>query len=1536
MSEVERVLRKAKKAKALKNSTSKEELKVLTEIKDALKETAKNKQELNLKLSAEDRKAIQGREGEKGEPGKDGKPGKDGYTPKKGVDYFDGKDGKDGLPGKNGKSIKGEPGKDGKNGKDGKDGEDGSPDKPEEIRDKLSTLKGRQRLDAKHIKNIDKEIDLRITTSGSSSGGLGTDEKVAVDAEDEAGYLEDKLEAGTNVSFTEVAGKKIRINATAGGGGTVNSVVAGTDIAVDSTDPANPIVSFNGTIPTDVSDLTDTTGVIPDELSDLGGDLDDIADGDDYVKSANDFTDTLKSKLDGIEEGAEVNAIESIVAGDNIDVDVTDSENPVVSLEDDIEVNSLKLDNTPTDVPDEVGVISWNTTDRTADLNVGGGVTLQLNQEQVTLATATEDILNGELVYIDGADSDKPTVSLAQANESTTSSGTIAVATEDIDLGEMGMVTRSGYVRGLDTSGYLEGEEVFLSPTVAGGLVDTAPEAPHYVVSAGHVTSVSDTDGVVLVDIQRIAGARKINTHRLNDNASYSRVQDYIDQTGSAGWVEGGDFTDNGDGTMTVSTGSGLIRESNDSNGKLVWFDWAENDALEPAEDITSYISVDYNSGTPIARIDSSNVANGQTIFNLGMVFREGTELHFFRAGQTLNESTRKILERFNAEGMIQLVRGGTVAETSTRYLTVTGATLFGGFTKYLTDAIDTSGTDTFEYYYTDGIGGWQYVSETATQINNTQYDNGGTLTTLSNNKYRTDWIYLSNDGDLLVVLGTNNDLLSEAQSVTPPASLPPHISNFATLIAKCIVQKNATNLYEVDNLETTTFSSSGTIIHNETTEKQGGTTDEYYHLTSAEHTVVGNTSGTNTGDVTVTDSSEIDFTLTGQDITASIKNGSIDETKLDTSVNSSLDLADSAVQTETDPVYSASQASNITSSDITNLGNLSGTNTGDQNDHGSLDGLSDDDHPQYVKDSEYTTDGGILVATGAGTFAEETGATLRTSIDVDQAGTDNSTDVTLAGTPDYITISGQEITRNSIDLTTDVTGELPTANVANTSGTNTGDQDISGIATNAGDIDNIEAKTDFISVTQAVNLDTMESDIATNNAKVTNADHTGEVSGSGALTIADNVVDEANLKVSNAPTNDYVLTADSAVTGGMKWAEGGGGSGSGDAVAIEITQNSHGFSDGDAVYFNGTSWALAKSDVSTTAGTHIVGDSDTNTFKAYQGGKLAITSHGLGSAGDWLYVSDATAGALTTTEPDISNPLVQVIDANTLHVHNFRANTAGEAGGGGTDLTNIVDGRLTLETGVPVSTTDQTAKTTLYFTPYVGNQITLYDGSSAWETIDFTEVSLSLSGYTAGSVYDIWGYNDGGTLTLESTIWTNTTTRATALTRQDGVLVKTGATTRRYLGTICTTSTTGQCEDSVTKRYVWNLYNPVTRNLFKSVSDTHTYASGTKRRFADDVDAKIDLVVGLPRAMVMTVGGICKAGSDGGNAYIGASANDTTTYALDLSIGYFLNNNNQYASGAGSGTKMFDEGYNFIYSIESGSTGASFTQTQIKGSFEG
>ncbi len=47
------------------------------------------------------------------------------------------------------------------------------------------------------------------------------------------------------------------------------------------------------------------------------------------------------------------------------------------------------------------------------------------------------------------------------------------------------------------------------------------------------------------------------------------------------------------------------------------------------------------------------------------------------------------------------------------------------------------------------------------------------------------------------------------------------------------------------------------------------------------------------------------------------------------------------------------------------------------------------------------------------------------------------------------------------------------------------------------------KTKLGFITVTQAVDLDTIESDTATNNAKVSNATHTGDATGATALTLA-------------------------------------------------------------------------------------------------------------------------------------------------------------------------------------------------------------------------------------------------------------------------------------------------------------------------------------------------------------------------------------------------------------------------------------------------
>lgn len=67
---------------------------------------------------------------------------------------------------------------------------------------------------------------------------------------------------------------------------------------------------------------------------------------------------------------------------------------------------------------------------------------------------------------------------------------------------------------------------------------------------------------------------------------------------------------------------------------------------------------------------------------------------------------------------------------------------------------------------------------------------------------------------------------------------------------------------------------------------------------------------------------------------------------------------------------------------------------------------------------------------------------------------------------------------------------------------------------------------------------------------------HSGEVTSTadGATVIAADVVDEANLKVSNSPTDGYSLVARSGETGGLKWesVSGGGGGGSGTVTQVD------------------------------------------------------------------------------------------------------------------------------------------------------------------------------------------------------------------------------------------------------------------------------------------------------------------------------------------------------------------------------------------------
>lgn len=207
-----------------------------------------------------------------------------------------------------------------------------------------------------------------------------------------------------------------------------------------------------------------------------------------------------------------------------------------------------------------------------------------------------------------------------------------------------------------------------------------------------------------------------------------------------------------------------------------------------------------------------------------------------------------------------------------------------------------------------------------------------------------------------------------------------------------------------------------------------------------------GSSSGTNTGDQTITLTGDVTGSGTGS-FAATIAAGSVGTSKLGGDITTAgkalLDDADAAAQRTTLGLGTLATQSGTFS------GTSSGTNTGDQTITltGDVTGSGTGSFAATIAAGAVSTSklGGDITTAGKALLDDADAAAQRTTLGLGTLATQNGTfsgtssgtntgDVTLAGTPDYITIAGQVITRGLIDLATDVTGDLPFSNIAQAS----------------------------------------------------------------------------------------------------------------------------------------------------------------------------------------------------------------------------------------------------------------------------------------------------------------------------------------------------------------------------------------------------------------------------------------------------------------------------------------------------------------------
>ena len=175
--------------------------------------------------------------------------------------------------------------------------------------------------------------------------------------------------------------------------------------------------------------------------------------------------------------------------------------------------------------------------------------------------------------------------------------------------------------------------------------------------------------------------------------------------------------------------------------------------------------------------------------------------------------------------------------------------------------------------------------------------------------------------------------------------------------------------------------------------------------------------------------------------------------------------------------------------------------------------------------------------------------------------------------------------------------------------------------------------------------------------------------------------------------------------------------------------------------------------------------------------------------------------------------------------------------------------GYLTLASGTPVIGSDQIAKSTVYYTPFVGATIPIYTGS-VFAMRTFSELSLTLvSQHVANAIYDVFAFDDAGTLRMGTgPAWSNsgagtgargTGASSTELTRVNGLWVNAvdiaarngtltysvAANRATYLGSIFVDGTAGQvtCNVSYGQSRKWGVWNSWNRQQLQLIGGDPT-----------------------------------------------------------------------------------------------------------------
>lgn len=280
--------------------------------------------------------------------------------------------------------------------------------------------------------------------------------------------------------------------------------------------------------------------------------------------------------------------------------------------------------------------------------------------------------------------------------------------------------------------------------------------------------------------------------------------------------------------------------------------------------------------------------------------------------------------------------------------------------------------------------------------------------------------------------------------------------------------------------------------------------------------------------------------------------------------------------------------------------------------------------------------------------------------------------------------------------------------------------------------------------------------------------------------------------------------------------------------------------------------------------------------------------------------------------------------------------------------------GRLTLLSATPVLTSTVSAAGTVYYTPYAGNGVPIWNGTD-FEWWDFSELSNVLANSSTGkagpaaattnSNYDLFVWNDGGTLRLtRGPAWTSGTARGTGAGTTELQLVN-GLWTNKlaitngpaagygtYVGTIWTNTGSATVTMSFGSlaagggQAIIGLWNACNRSqvavMVRDSTTSWSYTLGTIRPVNNSTNNSCIYVAGLAIDFITFQYAFQSFVSTGVNPEAGIGVDSTTAFS---GTHQFAIQSLDATPAVGCYSGMPGIGKHQIYALEFGSTGSGF-----------